>query len=319
MRCSGCKSCASSCSSSTENSLPPQFEKFLKLPTEIRLMIWKYTLPGPRTITIMRKDVHWKQVLKRMMVEGYADPVTGAVAVTTVPAILHVSFEAREYAQKYYKLSFSDYLIYKPIYFNFNIDTLYFDGPGSVQEFLVKPPWESSSKNHTKLKHKNTDELSQIKYLAYYGAYNCMEEIVGFMTALEKFTTMIPYYLDTPIFRRSLARILSVFWITARVKHENIPKIEPVNRRQLAHKKVFELTGYKPKSYKRRITKTAPWLQRTLEKNVVAYRYIILAFALGIFFLSNFATEGEVQFGVCSVFELLCLGIFTSCLTVEDN
>jgi hypothetical protein len=80
---------------STENSWPPKFESFLKLPTELRLIIWEYSLPGPRTITIMRKDVHWKQVLKRMAAEGYAEPVTGAVAITTVPAILHVSFEAR--------------------------------------------------------------------------------------------------------------------------------------------------------------------------------------------------------------------------------
>jgi hypothetical protein len=287
-------------------------------------MIWKYTLPGPRTITIMRKDVHWKQVLKRIAAEGYVEPVTGAVAITTVPAILHVNFEAREYAQKYYKLSFGDFLIYKPIYFNFDIDTLYFDGPGSVQEFLGKPPWESSSKNH-KLKRKNTDELREIKYVAYYGAYNCMGDIVDFMTVLEKFTTLIPYYLEAPKYKRSLVRLLSWFWIWTR-KSGNIPKIKPVNKLQLAQKKVFELTGYKPRSYKRRITKKAPWLQRILEKNVVPYRYVPLAIPLGILFLSFWDPVergrggfGGLGFGDCSVFEYLCLGIFTFSLKVEDK
>jgi hypothetical protein len=214
-------------------------------------------------------------VLKRMAAEGYAEPVTGTVAITTIPAILHVSFEARKYAQKYYKLSFGDFLIYKRVYFNFDMDTLYFDGVGAMQAFLEKPLWESSHKNlDSELKDKKIDELGQIKYLAYYGAYNFMEEIVAFMTALEKFTTMIPDYLDTPNFRRSVARVLSLFWIAARVKHENIPKIVPANRRQLAHKKVFELTGYKPRSYKRRITREAPWWQRILKANLVALNLI---------------------------------------------
>jgi hypothetical protein len=241
----------------------------------------------------MPKDIHWKQVLKRLAAEGYVEPVTGAVAITTVPAILHVSFEAREYAQKYYKLSFGEFLIYKRVYFNFDIDTLYFDGVGAMQSFLGKPPWESSHKNlNSELKDKKIDELSQIKYLAHCGAYNCMEEIVAFMTALEKFTTMIPDYLDTPNFRRSVARVLSLFWIAARVKHENIPKIAPANKHQLAHKKVFELTGYKPRSYKRRITKEAPWWQRILEANLVVLNLIhILIFAsTGIYIFNKVYT-----------------------------
>jgi hypothetical protein len=257
-------------------SSTPKFDKFLKLPTELRLMIWEYSLPGPRTIIIMRKDVHWKQVLKRMAAEGYAEPVTGAVAITTVPAILHVSFEAREYAQNYYKLSFGDFLIYKPVYFNFDIDTLYFDGPGAVQAFLVEPRVEVRHKNVDELKHKNLDELSQIKYLGYYGAYNCMEEIVTFMTGLEKFTTMIPYFLDTPDLKRAVARVLGLFWIIAGVEGENIPKIVPANKRQLAHKKVFELTGYKPRNYKTRKIREAPWRQRILEVNLVVLKLIHL-------------------------------------------
>jgi hypothetical protein len=239
-------------------------------------MIWEYSLPGPRTITIMRKDVHWKQVLKRMAAEGYAEPVTGAVAITTVPAILHVSFEAREYAQNYYKLSFGDFLIYKPVYFNFDIDTLYFDGPGAAQAFLGELRVEVRYQNVDELKHKNLNELSQIKYLGYYGAYNCMEEIVAFMTALEKFTTMIPYFLDTSILKRAVVRVLSLFWILAGVSGENIPKIVPANKRQLAHKKVFELTGYKPRNYKRRIIKAAPRWQRILDANLVVLKLIHL-------------------------------------------
>jgi hypothetical protein len=239
-------------------------------------MIWEYSLPGPRTITIMRKDVHWKQVLKRMAAEGYAEPVTGAVAITTVPAILHVSFEAREYAQKYYKLSFGDFLIYKPVYFNFNIDTLYFDGPGAAQAFLGELRVEVRYQNVDELQHKNLNELSQIKYLGYYGAYNCMEEIVAFMTALEKFTTMIPYFLDTSILKRAVVRVLSLFWILAGVSGENIPKIVPANKRQLAHKKVFELTGYKPRNYKRRIIKAALWWQRISDLNLVVLKLIQL-------------------------------------------
>jgi len=141
---------------------------------------------------------------------------------------------------------------------------------------MREPQEELSHKNVDELRHKNLKELSQIKYLGYYGAYNCMEEIVAFMTALEKFTTMIPYFLDTPNLKRSVARVLSLFWIIAGVKGENIPKIVPANKRQLAHKKVFELTGYKPRNYKRRIIKAAPWWQRTLEASLVVLKLIHL-------------------------------------------
>jgi hypothetical protein len=244
----------------------------------------------------MRKDIHWKQVLKRIA-DGYAEPVYGAVAITTVPAILHVNFEAREFAKKYYQLSFSDFLMDKPVHFNFAIDTLYFEGFGADQAFFW---WKGG------LSDRSVEELMKIRHIAHRSAYNpLLREIVHFRE-LERFIAVVPkFFMDSPRMRNSIIRVLGSYWLKAGVEWNNIPEIIPANERQLACKKVFELTGYKLRSYKKVKTAAVQFWGRFKSRLValsilpllVSSRYsfcLVWSFisSLGVLYLIIFSRKG---------------------------
>jgi hypothetical protein len=105
------------------------FTLFSWLPVEIRLLVWKHALPGPRTVTISSNDICINLSPGKLF--------TCFVATHNadiVPTILHASKESRAVAKKYYELAFgirlSNYLSGKGekrsggIWFDFDRDIL---------------------------------------------------------------------------------------------------------------------------------------------------------------------------------------------------
>jgi 2EXR family len=85
-----------------------EFTLFPKLPLEMRLMIWKHSLPGPRLMEVFYEDT------------------TGVCKSTcSLPIPLHANREARDVALESYELCFGTKKAPPMIYFNTDIDQLY--------------------------------------------------------------------------------------------------------------------------------------------------------------------------------------------------
>lgn len=95
------------------------FPFFPNLPRELRDKIWKQSLPGPRVVEIFPP-------LKNENGGGvYGQELDISPRSSAVFSTLHVCWESREIALKYYQPEFHHVLGGRPIYFNFETDTLF--------------------------------------------------------------------------------------------------------------------------------------------------------------------------------------------------
>lgn len=99
----------------------PAFTLFPKLPTELRLQIWKYALPGPRVIRVKK---NWKMFLPGR-IRAAAKP----------PAILQTNSESRQLAMRFYELSFNSAIKGRPIDINYRVDALYMESWDTFKAF----------------------------------------------------------------------------------------------------------------------------------------------------------------------------------------
>ncbi|KAH9221206.1 hypothetical protein DL95DRAFT_403048 [Leptodontidium sp. 2 PMI_412] len=114
----------------------PKFTVFPRLPSELRIKIWKLALPRRRIITIkgngllpFQEDPSNPTI---PLIPGYSGPRYEASQDAPPPAILFVNAEAREQALKLYSPIFT-YVQQKTVkhvivYMNFDLDFLYLDG-----------------------------------------------------------------------------------------------------------------------------------------------------------------------------------------------
>jgi hypothetical protein len=104
--------------------LESKFTCFLKLPRELRGIIWSLAIPGPRTIPIFRSE----SGQGRSKLEDHTDTVHHAEATLhKVPALLHTSREGRIAAEKFYVLVLKKQLGNRPIYFDNSRSTIPFE------------------------------------------------------------------------------------------------------------------------------------------------------------------------------------------------
>ncbi|CAG8951355.1 hypothetical protein HYFRA_00007266 [Hymenoscyphus fraxineus] len=102
--------------STTDPTTPTEFHRFMDLPAELRIRIWEIAAAVPRNVLPYRpKDDEYRNLFP-------ANPP---------PVLLFTSYEAREVVAKNYKILRTHYSgppeLKVPIYFNYNIDTLYFN------------------------------------------------------------------------------------------------------------------------------------------------------------------------------------------------
>jgi hypothetical protein len=147
---------------------PPTFPKFSKLPTELRINIWKIAMPEPQSIIIYSRD-RSKESMEAEREGNSQDVFTlqddlsdsedefelnsgekitmpkrftwpfELCASYKVPALLHTNFEAREIAMKVYKRSFGHQLHQKPVWFDCSRDTLIMASCGALEMFRSGP------------------------------------------------------------------------------------------------------------------------------------------------------------------------------------
>ncbi|KAL2074175.1 hypothetical protein VTL71DRAFT_7953 [Oculimacula yallundae] len=98
----------------------PQFPLFSKLPFELRCMIWRYAMTGPRAI-------HIKLATKRTHSFIFQSELATAKmkAMTSIPGVLHAVYESRNIALKHYSIAFADHERIPTMFFNYEHDYLH--------------------------------------------------------------------------------------------------------------------------------------------------------------------------------------------------
>jgi len=100
------------------------FAHFPELPSELRIKIWEYALPGPRILGVgheIRYRIGYGRVIPTIVEWRTSDPI---------PGILHACHESREEALKFYRPSFGIPLQEGKNYIDFSRETIYFGGSG---------------------------------------------------------------------------------------------------------------------------------------------------------------------------------------------
>ncbi|KAI5918548.1 hypothetical protein F4810DRAFT_715348 [Camillea tinctor] len=106
----------------------PNFSKFNELPPELRIKIWQHAMPEARTIVIKSpytRNTQTPKSLDEALSHTYDNEETWQ-STTQIPALLHVSAEARYEALKHYTLSFGVSGKQSRIYVDFSRDTIFF-------------------------------------------------------------------------------------------------------------------------------------------------------------------------------------------------
>ncbi|KAI9053188.1 hypothetical protein LZ554_003454 [Drepanopeziza brunnea f. sp. 'monogermtubi'] len=115
------------------------FQCFPKLPLELRLMIWRAALPGPRIILI-EDNCFWTTDYDEKHCRNRNTFNWTTVAIYRIPTGMHVNQESRLEAQKHYDLAFAKNLSRDiPVYFDYAQDALVFIGSRALRSFVEVP------------------------------------------------------------------------------------------------------------------------------------------------------------------------------------
>ncbi|KAI2470846.1 hypothetical protein F4781DRAFT_159668 [Annulohypoxylon bovei var. microspora] len=107
---------------------PTTFPKFNELPPELRIKIFQYAMPDPRTVVVKSPLSRQRQAPKSLE-EAMMEPPNQEktwYSTTQIPALLHVNAEARYEALKHYKLALGVGNAQPRIYVDFSRDTIFF-------------------------------------------------------------------------------------------------------------------------------------------------------------------------------------------------
>lgn len=108
---------------------PQAFPKFNELPPELRIKIWQAAMPAARTVVVQSPFASRREEPAPTSLDG-ALPLQDSAETwrsnTQIPALLHVSAEARHEALKHYQLSLAAGEHQPRIYVDFSRDTIFF-------------------------------------------------------------------------------------------------------------------------------------------------------------------------------------------------
>ncbi|KAI0871970.1 hypothetical protein GGS24DRAFT_37492 [Hypoxylon argillaceum] len=152
------------------------FTKFRDLPPELRIRIWQFAMPEPRTVVI--KSPHTRSKPEPTSLDEILPSPLGAElgwhSTTQIPALLHVNYEARYEALKRYSLSLSIGNAQPRVYIDFDRDTLFLGDAELAPE--CSPLWAE------------TPDLSKVRRLAVVpeGAWRALRWMKADVNSLQK-------------------------------------------------------------------------------------------------------------------------------------
>lgn len=141
----------------TTTTPPHDFPLFSKLPTELRVMIWREVLPGPR---LVEANFQFEDNVYR-----FGSAPMYCMSRTSPPALLSVCYESREEALKKYSLCFAMEAEQPRIYFDMNVDNLFItcDDPMDLLTAL-DAAGGLAMPSFTKLRHLTLALCPEIRY-----------------------------------------------------------------------------------------------------------------------------------------------------------
>jgi hypothetical protein len=193
-----------------------KFTCFDKLPFELREMVWKSALPGPRTITVSKTDKSVPQVK------------TNAKGILPTP-LMHTCHESRQLALQRYKPAFSVFLEgNKDIYFDWERDCLQFKGgfefryfcgvfhSSSIDKRVIPEFWINWQKklHHLALGGKRFDEPNEV----------CLMENLGTLK------TLVLQHRDYGLEDENVKKTLEKVWSPYLADQNMLPKISFVSK-----------------------------------------------------------------------------------------
>jgi hypothetical protein len=190
------------------------FTLFPKFPKELRLKIWKHSLPGPRIIQI---DYNYNDG------PGLIDHDHHVKCRAKCPAMLHVNSEAREVAQKIYKPLFAQDLGH-PVFFDLENDFAYFCEPTAFEGWIVR-----SQVNHFN-GHDNdpADFRWELRNIIVHPEILCLDLRGAPLRAMRSLSTLVIHNQGPPGFRPiNISRhlwCLNVSWLEVHGQDVPFPK-----------------------------------------------------------------------------------------------
>ena len=106
------------------------FKLFSKLPLELRLMIWKRSVPAARLITIRGSGGSQEDTDPALRQAKVA-----STEIMPLAGMLQACRDSRKVMLKIYTLAFHNRLL-APIYIDFNRDSLFFTDPYAIKDFV---------------------------------------------------------------------------------------------------------------------------------------------------------------------------------------
>lgn len=187
---------------SNNNISPPPaaatFTVFPKLPTELRLKIWKHALSGRRVVKIARYETEGGlQVfqMRGMNRSGATDPNTLSIIKAVFPPItlLSVNCEARDVVLSNYETPFKGIPGALPIHFDFDRDILFIQDMGTLETFF-----RALSQNTEASSGGGPHAQRKLQHLMLLGQWTVVLRFAKFLVDLETLT-LEPKFPNTAI------------------------------------------------------------------------------------------------------------------------
>jgi hypothetical protein len=187
-----------------------EFHRFMELPAEIRLMVWKGFLGEqvPRTVvmyceTTAQETPNFERIeqdkdppantLEEFYNVSQAEPPPGwpwrlKTAKCPIPAMLHATKESRGVAKKCYRLKFRHQLGGKPVWFDYDKDWLLMDSGAAFDLFMC------GIRDSPKDRYKRTKVKSKLQRLALGNL--SPTDVVEMCDNIPTFTTLQSLHLE---------------------------------------------------------------------------------------------------------------------------
>ncbi|KAL2073047.1 hypothetical protein VTL71DRAFT_10371 [Oculimacula yallundae] len=114
-----------------------EFHKFPELPGELRTAIWDLVKCEPRNIRVVIDGVIDGMISRKKGVLRRGDKKYTLKGVCSVPPMLQVCSESRCNALRRYSLVFETRFCGRPVYINWNQDSIYFVSPKAIDAFFL--------------------------------------------------------------------------------------------------------------------------------------------------------------------------------------
>lgn len=204
---------------------PRKFKHFPKLPIELRLAIWEFALPNAQLISIKSErgpDPHkaGRTIITRDVCAWYK-----------VPTLLHVSQEARVFAQSIYQQKFGDRLGGNGVWMDLTKDILCFDDVSydAMLGFLVCDlgnPRYNAPGNVFKCRDPITDILPALAFKYFPWPIPCTPQTFTKLGRPQKIY-LLRYAGPVPFCQERMHRRVSEGWQNSAVEAKDLSYAEP--------------------------------------------------------------------------------------------